>query len=366
MSTQEPESSGHNETAAGHSAEAPEETVGTAGGNGIPAWLGWMVVLGILLMMAAALVLGAQRLSNGITAPPPTATSLPAIGSMAVEPQAEITSTVVSAADAGADSADVVAEMESQSEDTGQAADGGDEAAAAVSVSVSGTVEDTPGTVPLGGRELLATTTARGAVVILSLESLPSGIAIIPTATDMPEDRQQAESVPIATTFGRVRVTPRQATPTEASVTPTLADTPEPSATPTELPTATPTDTPTDTPTVSPTATPTFTPSPTATALPVESAAPTAQSGGEGGPLELIEPGSRVVGQARVLILRVAASPSSSIMDTYGIGAEFEVLEPTDGTESYPVLVNGVAWIRVRAEDGLVGWVGVDDVQVED
>ena len=78
------------------------------------------------------------------------------------------------------------------------------------------------------------------------------------------------------------------------------------------------------------------------------------------------EPGENVVSQVSDLPLRMESSASSSIMEAYRVGAEFEVLEPANAAAPYPVMAEGVGWIRVRAEDGLVGWVVVDDVQAAD
>ncbi len=57
---------------------------GDGSSGGAPQWLGWFVVLAILLMMAVALILGAQRLREDQAVLAPTATPRPAIGSMRV------------------------------------------------------------------------------------------------------------------------------------------------------------------------------------------------------------------------------------------------------------------------------------------
>jgi hypothetical protein len=41
----------------------------------------------------------------------------------------------------------------------------------------------------------------------------------------------------------------------------------------------------------------------------------------------------------------------------YAEGSQFTVLETDGDAAAYPVVVDGVRWYRVRAEDGLVGWV---------
>lgn len=48
------------------------------------------------------------------------------------------------------------------------------------------------------------------------------------------------------------------------------------------------------------------------------------------------------------------------ILDVYQDGAAFEVLEPGSDVAEYPVKNGAGVWYRVRASDGLVGWVIVD------
>jgi len=70
------------------------------------------------------------------------------------------------------------------------------------------------------------------------------------------------------------------------------------------------------------------------------------------------------VGQVIVIELRIGPSDSASIMETYGGGALFDVLEPLGSGDQYPVIASDTAWIRVRAQDGLVGWIDIMDVNV--
>jgi SH3-like domain-containing protein len=53
------------------------------------------------------------------------------------------------------------------------------------------------------------------------------------------------------------------------------------------------------------------------------------------------------------------------VLDTYGPGTLLGVLEPTGDHPGYPVLNEGQTWVRVRAVDGLVGWVMGSQVEVE-
>ncbi len=59
---------------------------------------------------------------------------------------------------------------------------------------------------------------------------------------------------------------------------------------------------------------------------------------------------------------RVYAAPGSDklLMDLYVDGATFTIIEPSGASSDYPVELDGQAWYRVRASDGLVGWVIVD------
>lgn len=41
----------------------------------------------------------------------------------------------------------------------------------------------------------------------------------------------------------------------------------------------------------------------------------------------------------------------------YAAGSSFTIIEPDGDYTAYPVEVDGERWVRVRAEDGLVGWM---------
>lgn len=59
------------------------------------------------------------------------------------------------------------------------------------------------------------------------------------------------------------------------------------------------------------------------------------------------------------------ASLDALVLDSFGTGVELEVLDPSGDYETYPVVVDGHGWARVRAADGLVGWVMTDRVEVQ-
>jgi hypothetical protein len=77
-------------------------------------------------------------------------------------------------------------------------------------------------------------------------------------------------------------------------------------------------------------------------------------------------PGSTVAASFNALLMRLEPSPSAGVMETYAKGSQFDVLEPIDPFEPYPVTVGGINWLRVRAEDGLVGWINASHVSAEE
>lgn len=52
----------------------------------------------------------------------------------------------------------------------------------------------------------------------------------------------------------------------------------------------------------------------------------------------------------------------AAVMELYQNGAEFVVLEPSGEYDTYPVEENGTQWVRVMADDGLVGWAIVAEL----
>ena len=87
----------------------------------------------------------------------------------------------------------------------------------------------------------------------------------------------------------------------------------------------------------------------------------------EGLPEAATTPDIFVIGsevQARgMLRLYGAPEPTAITLAEYGAGERFTVMEAPSNAGAYPVELNGVFWYRVRAGDGLVGWVIADGIE---
>lgn len=81
--------------------------------------------------------------------------------------------------------------------------------------------------------------------------------------------------------------------------------------------------------------------------------------------MRVFEPGDTVVAVAGRVEVHADASQESIVLDTFGAGVTLEVLDVSGDFESYPVEADGHGWARVRAGDGLVGWVMTDQVEVQ-
>ncbi len=64
--------------------------------------------------------------------------------------------------------------------------------------------------------------------------------------------------------------------------------------------------------------------------------------------------------------LHADAAGDSLILQRYAVGEALEVLEPSGDYADYPISIDGQEWVRVRAGDGLVGWLPVDAVNSEE
>jgi hypothetical protein len=64
------------------------------------------------------------------------------------------------------------------------------------------------------------------------------------------------------------------------------------------------------------------------------------------------------------LYLYADANFSSTLLDELEFGTVLVVLEPGGDYSHYPVVGEGVEWVRVRAQDGLVGWAATDQLEL--
>jgi hypothetical protein len=81
--------------------------------------------------------------------------------------------------------------------------------------------------------------------------------------------------------------------------------------------------------------------------------------------MQVFEPGDIVeASQGRVEIC-ADATTGSMVLDSYGPGVALEVVDPSGDYGDYPVEADGHGWVRVRATDGLVGWVMTDQVEAQ-
>jgi hypothetical protein len=84
-------------------------------------------------------------------------------------------------------------------------------------------------------------------------------------------------------------------------------------------------------------------------ASPVEAAVPT--------PAPIVYSAGQVVSAATEVAAYGEPSAAGAALELYGPGAAFTVLEPGLDMGAYPILADGQSWVRVRAGDGLAGWV---------
>jgi hypothetical protein len=76
----------------------------------------------------------------------------------------------------------------------------------------------------------------------------------------------------------------------------------------------------------------------------------------------ILDVGAEVAARG-ILRIYAAAEPNAPTLDEYAAGDRFTILGPPDDVPIYPVELAGVRWYRVRASDGLVGWVIADGIE---
>lgn len=71
----------------------------------------------------------------------------------------------------------------------------------------------------------------------------------------------------------------------------------------------------------------------------------------------------QVVTAAQALALFPDAAAGLPVLEVYDGGAAFTVLEPGLDKSVYPIVADGASWVRVRAGDGLAGWINAAALQ---
>ena len=77
----------------------------------------------------------------------------------------------------------------------------------------------------------------------------------------------------------------------------------------------------------------------------------------------VVAPGDGLRGEANGVRLYADADPNAAVLEAAAVLAGLTVVEPSGDFEDYPILRFGHNWARVRAADGLVGWVIIDNLE---
>lgn len=115
-------------------------------------------------------------------------------------------------------------------------------------------------------------------------------------------------------------------------------------------------------PTTEVTAEATAMPTPRPTVRPSATTRPTATPTVD---MQVFEPGDIVQASQGRVEIHADASSDSMVLDSYGPVVALEVVDPSGDYSGYPVEADGHGWVRVRATDGLVGWVMTDQVEAQ-
>ncbi len=101
----------------------------------------------------------------------------------------------------------------------------------------------------------------------------------------------------------------------------------------------------------------------TALSATVESVEPATEPAGT----VVVVPGARMVGRSWEPYVTLWAYPGTSTghlaVHRYEVSTLFEVIEPERSIGAYPVELDGLSWVRVQADDGLVGWVKASELE---
>ena len=227
-----------------------------------------------------------------------------------------------------------------------------------------GSVPEVRMTPLVGGIEVPLATETGAAVVASEVTAIPEADSVVIT------DGDGITMVTVVTTTAVMtatdtftltgEMTPTDTTSGNASVTATVGvsvtNDVTPSATEAATVAATITEAAASEPTATTTVATTPTPRPTATTRPTVTPLVDAP---------VFEVGDNVTARAGRVEVHADAAADALTLDSFGAGIPLEVLPPSGDFTAYPVEVDGHGWVRVRAADGLVGWVMTDQVEAQ-
>jgi hypothetical protein len=282
----------------------------------VQPWLGWIAALLVVVIVVVAVAMGMEH-TNSQRNGEAEVSMTPLVGGMALPVATETTagSTVV---------AEITPLPEAITETT--TISGGAQLTSTDALTGTEAISETA--------EMTATNTVSATNEISVTDELTATAEV--TATDEATATDEVTTSTEVTVGATTEVTVTEEATTEATTEATAETTVTPDAS--VEPTARPTSRPTAT--TRPTVTPTLV-------------------------AQVFEPGDTVVGSGERVEVYADASLESMVLDSYGEGVALEVLDPSGDYTSYPVMADGHGWARVRAADGLVGWIMTDQVEAQ-
>lgn len=281
----------------------------------VQPWLGWIAALLVVVIVVVAVAMGLAQ-TNSQRGGTPEVRMTPLVGGIEV-PVATETGAAVAAS-----------EVTPLPEGDSAAITTSDEISVVTVITMTGAMTDTD-TFTMTG-EMTPTEAISATVGVTTTESV-STTAVVTAAVTV-----TSEVTSSATTEATIEAT-EEAT-TEATVVAT--STAEAGLDATPAVTVTATATPRPTATTRPTATPIVDP-------------------------QVFDVGESVAASAGRVEIHADATMDALTLDTVGPGVPLEVMPPSGDFVEYPVIADGHGWVRVRAADGLVGWVMTDQVEAQ-
>lgn len=267
----------------------------------VQPWLGWIAALLVVVIVVVAVALGMERTNMQRTGAPEVRMT-PLVGGMQMPVSTE-TSVSVAAAEITPLPADTPTS------------------------NVTGTITDTETitmvtVIPVVTESLTDTETLTETVNVTDRE-VDTETVVTETTVSVDGSALITDDVPSATVVDENNDIEEGETPESAESTPTAVATPRPRPTPRSSPTP-------QLPTVD----------------------------------RVFAVGDSVVATVGRVEIHADASQESMVLDSFGPGVVLDVIDPSGDYVEYPVRVEGFGWVRVRAADGLVGWVQTDQVEV--